>query len=124
MKIDAHQHFWYFDEMRDNWISADTMAGIRKDFLPLDLAPILQKNGFDGCIAVQASQSTQETDFLLNLAQKNDFIKGVIGWIDLLSLNLEKQLEWYGYHKKLKGFRHILQSEKNYFSKMGNLLTA
>ena len=62
MKIDAHQHFWQFDELRDNWISADTMAVIRKDFLPDDLAPILQKNGFDGCIAIQAAQSASNSE--------------------------------------------------------------
>lgn len=122
MKIDAHQHFWQFDELRDNWISADTMAVIRKDFLPDDLAPILQKNGFNGCIAIQASQSIQETDFLLNLAQKNDLIKGVVGWIDLLSPNLEKQLKGYEHQKKLKGFRHILQSEKKVFFENENFI--
>ena len=65
MKIDAHQHFWQFDPVRDAWITEGAMSVIRRDFMPADLSPILKKNGFDGCIAVQADQSEAETHFLL-----------------------------------------------------------
>ena len=82
MRIDSHQHFWKFDPIRDSWID-DSMAIIRKDFLPEDLKPILKSNTIDGCIAVQADQSEEETLFLLNLASENPFIKGVVGWVDL-----------------------------------------
>jgi L-fuconolactonase len=112
LKIDAHQHFWNFDPVRDSWIT-DEMSVIRKDFLPEHLQPILQENGFDGCVAVQADQSEGETKFLLELANKNDFIKGVVGWIDLLSENIKERLSHYEPFKKLKGFRHILQGEKD-----------
>ncbi|HET7899060.1 MAG TPA: amidohydrolase, partial [Flavisolibacter sp.] len=81
-KIDAHQHFWQFDPVRDSWINED-MTIIQRDFLPGDLHPVLQQNGFEGCVAVQASQSEQETDFLVSLARQHDFIKGVVGWVDL-----------------------------------------
>jgi len=108
--IDAHQHFWRFDPIRDAWIT-DEMYKIRRDFLPSDLQPILQANGIDGCITVQADQSLDETDFLLDLAAENDFIKGVVGWIDLQAANLEEQLSSYKQHSKLKGYRHVLQGE-------------
>jgi L-fuconolactonase len=110
MKIDAHQHFWIFDPVRDNWID-DSMAAIRRDFLPADLKPILDKHYFDGCIAVQADQSNAETAFLLKLAADNDFIKGVVGWVDLRAQNIEEQLADYNSSTKLKGFRHVLQGE-------------
>jgi L-fuconolactonase len=110
MKIDAHQHFWIFDPVRDNWID-DSMAAIRRDFLPADLKPILDKHYFDGCIAVQADQSNAETAFLLKLATENDFIKGVVGWVDLRAQNIEEQLADYNSSTKLKGFRHVLQGE-------------
>jgi L-fuconolactonase len=115
MKLDAHQHFWQFDPIRDAWISEGSMSVIRRDFMPEDLSPILSKNGFDGCIAVQADQSEKETHFLLDLADKNDFIKGVVGWVDLKGDNLEKQLDYFNQFPKLKGFRHILQGEKPEF---------
>jgi L-fuconolactonase len=115
MTIDAHQHFWHFDPIRDRWITEDTMSRIRRDFLPADLEPVLQQNGIDGCVAVQASQSEAETFFLLDLAAQNDFIKGVVGWVDLKSPQLESRLTAFQKYKKLKGFRHILQGEKPAF---------
>ncbi|WP_234571577.1 amidohydrolase family protein [Rhodohalobacter sp. 614A] len=110
MKIDAHQHFWKFDPVRDAWID-DSMEVIRRDFMPEDLEPVLKKTGFDGCISVQADQSEEETYFLLNLAEKHDFIKGVVGWVDLKAPNLNQRLEHFSQYDKLKGFRHILQGQ-------------
>ncbi|MFC5283527.1 amidohydrolase family protein [Pedobacter alpinus] len=110
MRIDAHQHFWVFDPVRDSWINEE-MSAIRKDFLPRDLKPILEENGFDGCVAVQADQTEIQNDFLLNFAKDNDFIKGVVGWVDLQSLNVEDRLAHYAQNPKMKGFRHVLQGE-------------
>ena len=114
MKIDAHQHFWKFNPVRDAWID-DSMQIIRKDFLPQDLKPILEANTIDGCIAVQADQSENETDFLLQCAKENPFIKGVVGWVDLLSDTIEERLEHYSKNNILKGIRHIVQAEANDF---------
>ena len=109
-KVDAHQHFWKFDSLRDNWITED-MEAIRHDFLPHDLKPLMDANGVHSCIAVQADQSENETDFLLSLASENEFIKGVVGWIDLCADTIHERLEHYSQFPKLKGFRHILQAE-------------
>lgn len=109
-RIDAHQHFWQFDAERDAWITPD-MAVIRRDFLPADLQPILQAHGLEGCVAVQASQSETETDWLLSLAADHDFIRGVVGWIDLRAENVAERLAHYAQFDKLKGFRHVLQGE-------------
>lgn len=114
MKIDAHQHFWEFDPIRDAWITND-MAVLRRDFLPTDLQPLLQANGFDGCVAVQADQSEEETRFLLNHADRHGFIKGVVGWVDLRANDLEVRLEKWSDEQKLCGFRHILQGEEPEF---------
>jgi len=109
-RIDSHQHYWKFDPVRDQWIT-DDMKIIQRDFLPADLAPILKKNKIDGCVAVQADQSENETQFLLGLAAANHFIKGVVGWVDLRSANLNERLQYYSAFNKLKGFRHIAQGE-------------
>ncbi len=110
MRIDAHQHFWIFDPVRDSWIT-DDMAVIQRDFLPVHLKPILQENHIDGCIAVQADQSEIQNSFLLELASENDFIKGVVGWVDLRANNIEERLEYYSQFENMKGFRHVLQGE-------------
>ena len=114
MRVDSHQHFWNYDANKHSWIS-DDMQVLRSDFLPQNIFPHLQQNGLDGCVAVQADQSDEETKFLLNLASEHPFIKGVVGWVDLKSDNLAEQLETYKGEKKLKGFRHIVQDEPDGF---------
>ncbi len=113
-RIDAHQHFWIFDPIRDNWID-DTMQSIQKDFLPADLNPLLIENKFSACVAVQASQTEEETNFLLELANQNDFIKGVVGWVDLSNDTILDRLNYFSKYDKLKGFRHVVQGEPDDF---------
>jgi L-fuconolactonase len=114
MTIDSHQHFWTFDPVTDSWITPE-MGVIQRDFLPEDLIPVLETNGVDGCVAVQADQSNSETEFLLQLAEANEVIKGVVGWIDLKSPDLYDKLEVYSQFELLKGFRHVVQVEADGF---------
>lgn len=114
MQIDSHQHFWKYSPFRQTWIS-DEMSKIKRDFSPSDLEPLLKARGFDGCVAVQADTTEDETHFLLSLAEKYEFIKGVVGWLDLKSPDLAKKLDRYGAHPKLVGLRHTIQSEADGF---------
>src|SRR4051812_19079215 len=100
MKIDAHQHFWKYHPVKDAWIT-DDMKVIQKDFFPAALLPELKSHQFDGCIAVQADQSENETAFLLEQSQQNDFIKGVVGWVDLRSENVRSRLGYFASFRKL-----------------------
>ncbi|MES2776060.1 MAG: amidohydrolase family protein [Bacteroidota bacterium] len=110
-RIDCHQHFWHYNAQKHDWID-DEMAVIRKDFLPQDLMPVLSANGIDGCVAVQADQTEAETDFLLQLAKENSFIKGIVGWVDLRADNITERLAHYAQFSAIKGFRHVLQGEE------------
>jgi L-fuconolactonase len=110
MRIDAHQHFWVYDPDEYGWID-DTMASLRHDFLPADLKPELESAGFQGCVAVQARQSLEETRWLLELADGSPFILGVVGWVDLRSPQVRSQLDEFAANPKLVGIRHIVQSE-------------
>jgi L-fuconolactonase len=112
MNIDSHQHFWRYDAVRDAWIT-DAMAVLKRDFLPEHLTPELTANGMDASVAVQADQSENETMFLLDLAEKNKRVAGVVGWVDLLSPRLSERLEHFSHFSKLRGFRHIAQAEPN-----------
>ena len=114
MTIDAHQHFWHFDPVRDSWIT-DEMANIQRDFLPADLEPVLAQNGIDGCVAVQAAQSEDETLFLVNMAQSYDIVKGVVGWVDLQSDGLRERLDFLSQYTAIKGYRHVAQAEPEDF---------
>ena len=110
MHIDSHQHFWKYDAREYGWID-ESMKSLRRDFMPQDLGPELERNGFDGCVAVQARQTLEETRWLLKLASRHPFIKAVVGWVDLRSAELRLQLESLCGNSKLAGIRHIVQSE-------------
>jgi L-fuconolactonase len=110
MKIDSHQHFWEYDPVQYPWIT-DQLARIRRSFLPPDLEPELKRAGIEGCIAVQARQTVQESRWLLGLADRYDFIKGVVGWVDLRAGDVERDLETLARHPKFVGVRHVAQDE-------------
>jgi len=110
MRLDAHQHFWKYNAAKYGWID-ERMGALKRDFLPGDLRPILEADGFDGSICVQARQDLEETQWLLDLADENDFVKGVVGWVDLCSGELAGQLDDLAKRKKLVGVRHIVQAE-------------
>ncbi len=112
MTIDSHQHFWKYNPQNLSWIN-DDMKVIQRDFMPSDLEPILKQHHFDGCISVQVDQNEEENTFLLKLAKENDFIKGVVGWVDLQAGNVYERLEYYSEFNKIKGFRHIVQRESD-----------
>ncbi|MFI1773462.1 amidohydrolase family protein [Thalassobellus citreus] len=113
MIIDSHQHFWKYEPVKHEWID-DDMSTIRRDFLPSDLEKVYHENGVDGCVAVQADQTLAENDFLLDLAAKNDFIKGIVGWVDLRGYTIDSDLEKYRAFDKVKGFRHVVQGESDH----------
>jgi L-fuconolactonase len=110
MRIDAHQHFWVYNREEYSWIS-DSMKVLRRDFLPGDLLRHLEQLNIDGSIAVQARQSLDETRWLLRLAGEYDFIKGVVGWVDLCSGEAADQIAEFAADPKLVGIRHVLQDE-------------
>jgi L-fuconolactonase len=110
MHIDAHQHFWIYSPSAYDWID-DSMAALRRDFLPEDLQPELESNDVQGSVAVQARQTVEETRWLLELAERSPWILGVVGWVDLRSPEVRSQLKVLAQNPKLVGIRHIVQSE-------------
>lgn len=113
MTIDSHQHFWNYEPVKHEWID-DSMSAIRKDFLPEDLQKVYAVNNIDGCVAVQADQTLEETNFLIDLAANNSFIKGIVGWVDLRGNDIDSVLEKYSHFNKVKGFRHVVQGEPDH----------
>lgn len=109
-RIDAHHHFWRYAPQTHAWID-DSMAALKRDFAPEHLEPLLRAAGIDGCIAVQAEQRVDETAWLLALAEAHPFIRGVVGWVDLCADDVTDQLRRLSQNPKLRGVRHIVQSE-------------
>jgi L-fuconolactonase len=108
--IDSHQHFWQVGRFDYPWMTPEVDV-LCHDYLPAQLEPILQHNGVQQTVLVQASNSVEETRWLLSLADQNPFIAGVVGWVDLLSDDVRSQLDDLAAHAKFKGVRHLVESE-------------
>lgn len=108
--IDSHQHFWQVGRFNYPWMTSD-LGVLYRDYLPDELAPILTNNGVDKTILVQASNGLAESRWLLNLADENSFIAAVVGWVDLMSPDIDAQLVELTAHPKFKGVRHLVESE-------------
>jgi len=113
MHLDSHLHFWHYNPGEYAWID-DTMAPLRRDFMPEHALSVMQPAGVDGCVVVQVRQTLEETRWMLQLAERYAFIAGVVGWVDLRSDDLEAQIESVA-HPKLVGVRHIVQAEPDGF---------
>ena len=110
MRIDSHHHFWKYNPVEYDWIGPE-MALLQRDFLPEDLARTAAAAGIDGVVSVQARQTVEETAWLLELARDSQLIRGVVGWVPLISPDVEKDLERFAAEPKLKAVRHVLQGE-------------
>ena len=108
MRIDAHQHFWHYHPDTHGWIS-DEMSVLRKDFMPEELKTALADFSFDGSVVVQANETYEENEFLLHIANQHSYIKGIVGWIDLLDPLAEIKMIALKSTPIIVGFRTIMQ---------------
>jgi L-fuconolactonase len=109
-RIDAHHHLWRYRKEDYEWIGPG-MEALARDFLPADLREEMGACGVDGSVAVQARQSVEETDWLLELARESNFIRGVVGWAPIASAEFPSVLERWRGNSLLKGLRHVIQDE-------------
>ena len=108
--IDSHHHLWNYNPVEYDWID-ENMAVIRRDFLPENLEQEINNAGVECVVSVQARQTMDETRWLLHMASENDFIKGVVGWVDLKAEGIKDELSLLSENRWLKGFRHVVQGE-------------
>ncbi|HTQ38857.1 MAG TPA: amidohydrolase family protein [Pirellulales bacterium] len=110
--VDAHQHFWDLGRFSYPWMTAN-MQTVRRNFLPADLRPVLNRVGVDRTVFVQSLHSLEETEWALQLATENPWIAGVVGWLDLKSPDLERHIDRFSDQVKLVGVRHIVHDESD-----------
>ena len=113
-KIDAHHHLWKYSAPQYPWIS-ENMGVLRRDFLIQDLMDAVEESDIEGVVTVQARQALAETRWLLDLARNHNFIRGVVGWVALTDPKVDRDLEQFSTHAKLKSVRHVLQDEPDDF---------
>jgi L-fuconolactonase len=108
--IDAHHHLWHYTPDEYGWID-DTMQTLRRDFLPQDLAAAAASAGVTGTVAVQARQTLEETEWLLELAAAHPLIQGVVGWAPIASPDFPELISRLAANPHLKALRHVIQAE-------------
>ena len=108
--VDAHQHFWKVGLFDYPWMSPEVEV-LCRDYLPEDLEPLAEQCGVARTVLVQASNSLEETRWLLGLADAHPLVAGVVGWVDLESPDVGRQLDELAAHPKFKGVRHLVESE-------------
>jgi L-fuconolactonase len=112
--IDAHHHLWHYSAAEYEWID-DRMTSLRRDFLPAEFIAELANAGIDGAVTVQARQTLEETQWLLELAQNHRQILGVVGWAPIAATHFESSVEALAANPKLVGLRHVVQAEPEGF---------
>ena len=111
MIIDAHHHLWRFDPLAYDWITPKDVP-LRRDFVIPELRHMVAASELSGTIAVQARQTVEETRWLLEIAQREPLIRGVVGWVPLADPELPRIMsELVTPH--LVGVRHVVQGEKD-----------
>ena len=115
-RIDAHHHFWDPARASYPWLVGEALAPIDRRFGPEDLAPELAAQGISGTVLVQTISSLDETREFLALAARQDFIWGVVGWVDLTSAGVGDDLDALrdgSGGDRLVGIRHQVHDESD-----------
>lgn len=113
-RIDAHHHLWKYSAEEYPWM-LEGMESIRCDFLLRELKQVMREGGIDGVVTVQARQSLLETEWLLSLARRSAFMRGVVGWVPLTDKAVGSHLERFAANPRLKAVRHVLHDEPDDF---------
>ena len=108
MRIDAHQHFWAIERGDYGWLTPK-LTTLYCDFGPKDLAPLLESQGIDGTVLVQAAPTVAETRYMLGLADQTSFVKGVVGWVNFANPETPAIIAELAAHPKLVGLRPMIQ---------------
>jgi L-fuconolactonase len=111
LKIDTHQHSWHLGEVEYAWLLPDYTA-FYGTYTPDILAPQVKAAGIERTVMVQAANSYEDTASMLVHADYNDWIGGVVGWVNLLNPDETRhRLDIYQKHPKFKGMRHLIHAE-------------
>jgi L-fuconolactonase len=115
-RVDAHHHFWDLGVREQSWMVGPEMDPIRRNFLVEDLAPLAAAADVTQTVLVQTVGVPDETPEFLVIADGNDLVAGVVGWVDLTADDVENALtglrnrpdgQW------LKGIRHQVHDERD-----------
>ena len=108
--VDSHHHFWDISRLDYPWMPPGPSV-VRHNYLPHDLKPLIGEVGIQKTILVQAQQSLEEANFLLDIAESTDFVAGVVAWVDIQSPGVGHDLDALMQRDKLVGIRHQVEDD-------------
>lgn len=110
--IDTHIHIWDFDRAEYEWLKDDTSI-LHRNYCIEELAEDRSAAGVTGGVLVQAANNVQDSEWMLEVAEKNDWIRGVVGWLPLMKPEATADALNTGYAsgEYFKGMRHLIHDE-------------
>ena len=111
--IDTHVHVWNFNKAKYNWLDGNTTI-LNRNYDLEEIEEERIKTGITDGILVQAANNFEDTDWMLEVANDHDWIKGVVGWLPLMHPNeTAAALEKYKANPYFKGVRHLIHDEED-----------
>ena len=122
MKIDSHHHIWDLSIRDQDWIVGESLAPIRRNFLMSDYKEAVKPFGIEKSVIVQTVTTYDETPELLAIAETDEMVAGIVGWLDMSADDAILQLDHYQTlpgAAYLKGIRDIVQDhpDSNYLAR-------
>ena len=110
--LDTHIHIWNFDKARYTWLEGDTTI-LNRTYNIEELEDERQTAGVSEGILVQAANNLEDTDWMLEVASKTDWLKGVVAWLPLLDPAASESVlrTKYLHNPLFKGVRHLIHNE-------------
>ncbi len=110
-RIDSHLHLWDLAVSDYSWLGPDN-GELFASFLPAQAEAELSAHGVSGAVLVQAEDSLADTGYLLDVAARNDWVLGVVGWVPLDDPSTTiVQLEKWEQYPEFCGVRHLIHDD-------------
>lgn len=106
--IDAHVHLWDPNRGDYGWLTS-ALAGLYRRIDEQELHAQLTRAGVNGAVLVQAAPTEAESDYLLSIAARTPWVRGVVGWVDLDAPDVEQRIAQRARQAKFVGVRPMLQ---------------
>ena len=110
--IDTHLHVWDLEKAAYPWLEGDTSI-LNRTYPLEEVAPSMEAAGVTAAVLVQAANNFEDTDWMLTVAEQNEKVQGVVGWLPLLHPDQTKKAlqNHYGQNPYFKGVRHLIHNE-------------
>ncbi|MBB1286473.1 amidohydrolase family protein [Flavisolibacter sp. BT320] len=110
--IDTHLHVWNFEKADYPWLKGDTSL-LNRTFHLEEVEEEQKKAGVIEVVLVQSANNLEDTDWMLEVAEKKEIVSGVVGWLPLQQPEeTERKLaETYSRNRYFKGIRHLIHDE-------------